>query len=58
MQASFTAQGRQHGRPVEVGIGGDQEKIQAAGNGFQGVAVGGGDDLVRAQASGFVLLTL
>ena len=55
VQAAIAAQGGEHGRPVEVGVGGDQEKIQGAGNGFQRVAVGGGDDVVRAQALGFVL---
>lgn len=33
MQATLAAQGSEHGRPVEVGVGGDQEKVQGAGDG-------------------------
>ncbi|MNL84254.1 hypothetical protein D3C87_2121730 [compost metagenome] len=55
MQATLAAQGGEDGRPVEVGVGGDQQEVQGAGNRFQCVAVGRGDDLVSTQALGFVL---
>ncbi|MNL18621.1 hypothetical protein D3C87_1397730 [compost metagenome] len=56
VQATLAAQGGEHGAPVEVGVGGDQEKIQGAGNGIERIGIGRGDHLVRAQALGFVLL--
>ncbi|MNF34021.1 hypothetical protein D3C84_148550 [compost metagenome] len=56
VQPAFAAEGADQRVPVEVGAGGDQEEIQAAGDRLERRAVGRGDDLVRAQALGFFLL--
>ena len=56
VQTPLAAQGSEQGVPVQVGAGGDQQEIEAAGNCPECCTIVGGHHFVCAQLPGFFLL--